>query len=72
MYTKSIILAAVAAFGLSACLETDLERGAVGGAAGAVIGNQVGIDPVAAGAAGVAAGLLCDDVGVCRPARARR
>ena len=69
MYTKSIILAAVAAFGLSACLESDVERGVVGAGAGVVVGNAIGVDPVAAGAAGVAAGLLCDDVGVCRPTR---
>lgn len=69
MHTKSIILAAVAAFGLSACLESDVERGVVGAGAGVIVGNAIGVDPVAAGAAGVAAGLLCDDVGVCRPAR---
>jgi osmotically inducible lipoprotein OsmB len=69
MQTKSIILAAVAVFGLSACLESNLERGVAGAGAGVVAANVLGTDPAATALAGAAAGLFCDDVGVCRPAR---
>ena len=69
MLKKSWIIAAAATFSLAGCLESDLERGAVGAATGAVVGDAIGIDPVAGAAAGVAAGLLCDDAGICRASR---
>ena len=69
MLKKSWILAAVASVTLAGCLETDLQRGAVGAAAGAVAAEQLGTDPTATALAGAAAGLLCDDAGICRPTR---
>jgi hypothetical protein len=69
MQKKSIILAAFAAFALSACLESDLERGVAGAGAGYLGAQVLGTDPTGTALAGAAAGLLCDDAGVCRPAR---
>ena len=63
------IIAATAVLGLAGCLETDLQRGAAGAAAGAVLADQIGTDQTATALAGAAAGLLCDDAGICRPAR---
>ena len=69
MLRKTWIIAATATFGLAGCLETDLQRGAVGGAIGAVAAPELGIDETAGAAAGVAAALLCDDAGICRQSR---
>jgi osmotically inducible lipoprotein OsmB len=68
MRTKSFILAAVAAFGLSACLESDTERAVAGAGAGLVAAEVLGTDRAGTMLAGAAAGVFCDDVGVCRPA----
>ncbi len=53
--------------GLSAC-ETNLQRGAVGAASGAVVAGAVGVDPVTGALIGGAAGYLCKDLNVlgCR------
>ena len=67
MFKKTWILAAVATVSLAGCLESDLERAAVGAAAGAVAADQIGTDQTATALAGAAAGLLCDDAGICRP-----
>ena len=67
MLKKTWILAAVASFTLAGCLESDLERAAVGAAAGAVAADALGTDQTATALAGAAAGLLCDDAGICRP-----
>ncbi|WP_108384409.1 hypothetical protein [Yoonia sediminilitoris] len=69
MQKKSIIIAAVAVFGLAGCLDTDLERGVAGAGAGVVAANVLGTDPAGTALAGAAVGVLCDDAGVCRPAR---
>ena len=69
MHTKSIILAAVAAFGLSACLESDTERAIAGAGGGLVAAEVLGTDRAGTMLAGAAAGVFCDDVGVCRPTR---
>lgn len=69
MRTKSILIAGIAAFSLSACLGSNLERGVAGAGAGVVAANVLGTDPAATALAGAAVGLFCDDVGVCRPAR---
>lgn len=69
MRTKSILIAGIAAFSLSACLDSNLERGVAGAGAGVVAANVLGTDPAATALAGAAAGLFCDDVGVCRAAR---
>lgn len=69
MQKSSIILAAVAVLGLAGCLDTDLERGLAGAGAGVVAAEAMGTDPAGTALAGAAAGVLCDDAGVCRPAR---
>ena len=69
MQKKSIILAAFAAFALSACLESDTERAVAGAGAGLVAAEVLNTDPTATAVAGVAAGLLCDDAGICRSTR---
>ncbi|MBB5720866.1 hypothetical protein FHS72_000470 [Loktanella ponticola] len=69
MLKKTWIIAAAASFALAGCLETDLQRGVAGAAGGLVTAEVLGTDPTATAVAGVAAGLLCDDAGICRSAR---
>ena len=69
MQKKSIIIAAVAVFGLAGCLDTDLERGVAGAGAGLVASEVLDTDPTGTALAGAAIGVLCDDAGVCRPSR---
>lgn len=64
-----LLLAATAVVSLSACLESDLERGLAGAAAGAITADAIGGDRAAGALAGGAAGLLCDDAGICRRAQ---
>ena len=64
MYKPLTLLAAVSLLGLTACLDTDLERGLAGAAAGAVIADATGGTVVTGAAVGGAAGVLCDDAGV--------
>ncbi|EPX79850.1 hypothetical protein [Litoreibacter arenae] len=54
-----------AAFALSAC-DTDAERGLVGAGAGAAISKATGGDALTGAVIGGAAGVFCDDAGVCR------
>lgn len=62
-----LAFAALAVLGLSACLDNDLERGLAGAAAGAVVADAMGGDPVTGAVVGGAAGALCDEVtNVCR------
>ncbi|MBU2993911.1 hypothetical protein Q4555_11240 [Octadecabacter sp. 1_MG-2023] len=62
-----LILAVGAIASLSACLDNDLERGLAGAAAGAVLADATGVDPVTGALVGGAAGALCDEVtSVCR------
>ncbi len=51
---------------LSACLQTDTERGLAGAAGGAVIADATGGNALTGAIIGGAAGVFCDDVGVCR------
>ena len=69
MQKTSFILAAVATLGLAGCLDSDLERGAAGAGAGLVASEALGTDPAGTALAGAAAGVLCDDAGICRRAR---
>ncbi|HCP80053.1 MAG TPA: hypothetical protein DIT67_00090 [Octadecabacter sp.] len=62
-----LILAATAIASLSACLDSDLERGLAGAAVGAVAADALGGDAVTGAIAGGAAGALCDEVtSICR------
>lgn len=65
MLKKSWIIGVVAMAGLTACLDTDLERGLAGAAAGAVVADAVGGNAAAGAIIGGAAGVVCDDVNVC-------
>ncbi|APO87048.1 MULTISPECIES: hypothetical protein [unclassified Marivivens] len=67
MVNKIWIVAFVAFAGLSACLDTDLERGLAGAAAGAITADALGVDPVIGAAAGGLAGATCDSyASACR------
>ena len=68
MQKSSIILAAVAIFGLAGCLEGDAERGVAGAGAGFVAAEVLNTDRTGTILAGAAAGVLCDDAGInaCR------
>ena len=64
MPTKIFLLAAVSATGLAACnngIDNDLDRAAIGGAGGAVLGEVVAEEPRAGAAIGAAGGALTDD-----------
>jgi len=63
-----LIFAAAAILSLSACLlDSDLERGIAGAAAGVLGAELLGVDPLTGLAVGAAAGALCDEVTkICR------
>ncbi|MCG3268935.1 hypothetical protein DS901_03920 [Loktanella sp. D2R18] len=65
MQKSSLLLAAVAAFGLAGCIDTDGERAVAGAGAGLVAAEILGTDPVGTAAVGAAAGVFCDDAGIC-------
>ncbi|SFR55401.1 hypothetical protein [Litoreibacter janthinus] len=54
-----------AAFALSAC-DSDAERGLVGAGAGAAIASATGGSAVTGAVIGGAAGVFCDDAGICK------
>lgn len=63
-FVKSFV--ALAAVGLLAgCLDNDAERGVAGAAAGAVIADATNNSAVTGAIIGGAAGVFCDDAGVC-------
>ena len=62
MFNFRLLLAGLAVLSLSACLDNDLERGLAGAAAGAVVADSLGGDPVTGALVGGAAGALCDEV----------
>ncbi len=66
MRKQTLIIMALCATTLSACLENDLERGGVGALGGAVIGKALGVDPLTGAVIGGVGGLVCDDLGVCK------
>ena len=66
MQKRTLIIMALCATTLSACLENDLERGGVGALGGAVIGKAIGVDPLTGALIGGVGGLVCDDLGVCK------
>ncbi|NIY72257.1 hypothetical protein HCZ30_07390 [Marivivens donghaensis] len=61
MFKATWIVAAVATLGLSACLDTDLERGLAGATAGAVVAGQTNVDPAVGAVAGGAIGVTCSN-----------
>ncbi|OZA19717.1 MAG: hypothetical protein B7Y02_00505 [Rhodobacterales bacterium 17-64-5] len=64
MPSKTMLLL-TAVLGLSACVSTDGERALVGAAGGAVISEATGGSVLTGALIGGAAGVVCDDVGVC-------
>ena len=62
MLKLRLLVAATAVVSLSACLDSDLERGLAGAAAGAVVADAVGVDPITGAIVGGTAGALCDEV----------
>lgn len=64
MTSKTLVLL-TAILGLSACVANDGERALVGAAGGAVIADATGGSVLTGALIGGAAGVVCDDVGVC-------
>ncbi len=65
---KTVKLLGLVAFtlALSGCLDTDTERGLAGAAGGAVIADATGGNALTGAVVGGAAGVFCDDLGVCK------
>lgn len=66
MKTVKLLSLLVCAVALSGCLATDTERGLAGAAGGAVIADVTGGNAVTGAVIGGAAGVFCDDLGVCK------
>lgn len=66
MQIRKLGIGLVVATLLAGCLDNDLERGAAGAAGGAVIASATGGSVVGGAILGGAAGVLCDDVNICR------
>lgn len=64
--TRKTLALLTATLSLSACLNTDAERGLAGAAGGAVIADATGGSPLTGAVVGGAAGVFCDDLGVCK------
>ena len=64
MRTFRLLFACVVAGSLSACLDTDLERGLVGATGGAFAADAMGGDVTRGMLIGATAGVLCDDLNV--------
>lgn len=65
MKTMTLLGLMAATLALSGCLNTDTERGLAGAAGGAVIADATGGSAVTGAVIGGAAGVFCDDLGVC-------
>lgn len=64
---RKILILALAASTLSACLANDGERALVGAATGAALAAATDGDIFTSALVGVAAGALCDELtGICR------
>lgn len=67
MQKITLIICGSAMLALTGCfVNTETERGLVGAATGAVVASTAGGNVVAGAVVGGAAGVLCDDVGICR------
>jgi osmotically inducible lipoprotein OsmB len=63
-FLKPSLAALAALLSLSACLETDTQRGIAGAAGGAVVADVIGVNPVTGAVIGGAGGFFCDDLNV--------
>jgi hypothetical protein len=66
MKTVKLVGLLACAVALSGCLDTDTERGLAGAAGGAVIADVTGGNALTGAVVGGAAGVFCDDLGVCK------
>ncbi|SPH18524.1 hypothetical protein DEA8626_02063 [Defluviimonas aquaemixtae] len=64
-FTKTLVAMALVG-ALAGCLDNDAERGVAGAAAGALLADATDNSAVTGAVIGGAAGVFCDDVGVCR------
>jgi osmotically inducible lipoprotein OsmB len=64
-YVKSLAAVALVAT-LAGCLTNDTERGLAGAAGGAVIADAMGGSALTGAVVGGAAGVFCDDAGICK------
>ncbi|WP_213685829.1 hypothetical protein [Roseicyclus sp.] len=66
--TKAPLLTTLVAtaFVLAGCVTSDLERAAIGGAAGGVGAAALDGNIATGIVIGAAGGALCDDIGICR------
>ncbi|MGB8814708.1 MAG: hypothetical protein WCC57_16135 [Paracoccaceae bacterium] len=60
------VVAAAVLSSLAGCLDTDAERGALGAVGGAVLSEETGGSALTGALIGGAAGVFCDDAGVCQ------
>lgn len=56
----------IALMGSVAACDSDAERGLVGAAGGAVVAKAIDADVLTGAIIGGAAGVFCDDAGVCK------
>ena len=66
MRKQTLLIMALCATTLSACLDNDLQRGGVGALGGAVVADALGADPITGAVIGGVGGLVCDDLNVCK------
>jgi osmotically inducible lipoprotein OsmB len=66
MKTVKLVTLLACTVALSGCLDTDAERGLAGAAGGAVVADVTGGNLVTGAVVGGAAGVFCDDLGVCK------
>ncbi|MEM9434856.1 MAG: hypothetical protein AAGA12_13110 [Pseudomonadota bacterium] len=65
MRKLTLICAALATATTLAACDTDAERGVLGAAGGAALSKVTGGDPLTGAIIGGAAGVFCDDAGIC-------
>ena len=65
MQITKLVFVGIALVSLSACLDSDAERGVAGAAAGALVSDALGGNSTTGALIGGAAGVFCDDAGVC-------
>ncbi len=63
------LLGACATYDGSGIGDNDTERAVIGAVAGGIAAEATDNDPALGAAAGAAAGVFCDDAGICRPSR---
>lgn len=63
-----LVVSALAACQPGTYASADSQRAVIGAVGGAVTAKAFDRDPVTGAVAGAAAGALCDDAGICRPA----